>query len=30
MSHDDVILDEHDIKETDLESKKSSRKNAWL
>ncbi|MHA1482377.1 MAG: hypothetical protein ACTSQA_02930, partial [Candidatus Heimdallarchaeaceae archaeon] len=30
MSHKDVILDGKDIKETDLESKKSSRKNAWL
>ena len=30
MSHKNIILDEQDIKETDLESKKSSRKNAWL
>ncbi|MHA1346026.1 MAG: MFS transporter [Candidatus Heimdallarchaeaceae archaeon] len=30
MSHKDVILDEQDIKETSLESKRSSRKNAWL
>lgn len=26
MSHKDVILDEQDVKETDLESKRSSRK----
>lgn len=30
MSHKDIVLDEQDIKETDLESKRSSRKNAWL
>ncbi len=30
MSQKDIILDEHDIKETNLESKRSSRKNAWL
>ncbi len=30
LSNKDVVLDEHDIKETSLESKRSSRKNAWL
>ena len=30
MSNKDVVLNEHDIKETSLESKRSSRKNAWL
>ena len=30
MSNEDVVLNEHDIEETNLESKKSSRKNAWL
>ncbi|MCG3222875.1 MAG: MFS transporter, partial [Candidatus Heimdallarchaeota archaeon] len=30
MSNKEIVLDEHDIQETNLESKKSSRKNAWL
>ena len=30
MSNKEIVLDKHDIKETDLESKRSSRKNAWL
>ncbi len=30
MSNVDVVLDNNDIRETELESKRSSRKNAWL
>ncbi len=30
MSHEEVVLDKNDIRETELESKQTSSKNAWL
>jgi len=30
LSHEEVVIDKNDIRETDLESKQTSTKNAWL